>query len=257
MSDTDRVKLSAFIREEFMLGSRPTLTSTVVGQVVGRPALPVNDRLEKLLRWAVARQRTVDDIFNIGEPELVAHTHSKTTREVIALNGYLEQRGLVRKITMDGNYQVTIDGFMEASSHQSGTGSRTAFIAMWFDPQMDDARNIGLIPAIAAAGYTPIIVNSVEYINKIDDEIVAQIRRSRFLVADFTGHRGGVYFEAGFAMGLGLPVFWTCREDALPDLHFDIRQYNCIVWQDPAELALRLQRRIEAVMGVGPVAMGA
>jgi nucleoside 2-deoxyribosyltransferase len=62
-----------------------------------------------------------------------------------------------------------------------------------------------------------------EHINKIGDEIISQIRRSKFLIADFTGHRGGVYFEAGLAMGLGLPVFWTCRRDDLDKLHFDIR----------------------------------
>jgi hypothetical protein len=88
-----------------------------------------------------------------------------------------------------------------------------------------------------------------------DDEIISQIRKSRFLVADFTGHRGGVYFEARFAMGLGMPVFWTCRKDDLPHLHFDIRQYNCIDWADPADLAVRLRRRIEAVIGAGPISV--
>jgi hypothetical protein len=57
-----------------------------------------------------------------------------------------------------------------------------------------------------------------------------------FLSPISPGHRGGVYFEAGFAMGLGLPVFWTCRQDDLDKLHFDIRQYNCIDWADPPSL---------------------
>lgn len=47
------------------------------------------------------------------------------------------------------------------------------------------------------------MIGSKEHSNKIDDEIIGEIRRSAFIVADFTGHRGGVYFEAGFAMGLG------------------------------------------------------
>ena len=41
-----------------------------------------------------------------------------------------------------------------------------------------------------------------------DDEIIAEIRRSRFLVADFThgeDREGVVYFEAGFALGLAIP----------------------------------------------------
>ena len=33
---------------------------------------------------------------------------------------------------------------------------------------------------------------------------MAEIRRSRFVVADYTGQVNGVYFEAGFALGLGL-----------------------------------------------------
>jgi hypothetical protein len=55
-------------------------------------------------------------------------------------------------------------------------------------------------------------------------------------------------------MGLGLPVFWTCQKDHLSGLHFDIRQYNCIDWTDTDDLAVRLRRRIEAVIGVGPIA---
>jgi hypothetical protein len=54
-------------------------------------------------------------------------------------------------------------------------------------------------------------------------------------------------------MGLSLPVFWTCRKDDLLKLHCDVRQYNCIDWTDVADLAQRLQRRIEAVIGRGPI----
>ena len=82
--------------------------------------------------------------------------------------------------------------------------------------------------------------------------MIAQIRSASFVVADFTGHRGGVYFEAGFALGLDLPVIWTCKKDDMKDLHFDIRQYNTIDWETPEDLARRLQHRIEATVGKGP-----
>ena len=72
------------------------------------------------------------------------------------------------------------------------------------------------------------------------------------IVVDFTGRRGGVYFEAGFALGLDLPVTWTCRKDDMQGLHFDIRQYNTIDWETREEPALRLQHRIEAAVGKGP-----
>jgi len=133
--------------------------------------------------------------------------------------------------------------------------SPIGFCAMWF---ADDVRPLwtdAIEPAIHAAGYEPKRIDQHEHVNRIDDEIVAMIRRSRFVVADFTGQRGGVYFEAGFALGLGLRVIWLCREDQLKDVHFDTRQYNFLIWKpgEYADLAKRLQNRIEAALGRGPI----
>ncbi len=101
-------------------------------------------------------------------------------------------------------------------------------------------------------------IDQKEHINKIDDEIIAGIKQSRFLVADFThgedGARGGVYYEAGFAHGLGLPVIFTCQKDSVDKLHFDTNHYNHIVWTTPEELREKLKNRILAVIGEGPEA---
>lgn len=117
---------------------------------------------------------------------------------------------------------------------------------------MNDAW-LALDKGIRDSGYEPLRIDQKQHNNKIDDEIVARIRRSKFLVADFTGHRGGVYFEAGLAMGLGLPVIWLCRKDELEKTHFDTRQYNFVVWDaDKLEqLSKSLQNRIEATIGRG------
>ena len=123
---------------------------------------------------------------------------------------------------------------------------------MWFAHEMEGARREGLEVGVRAAGYKPHRVDDEHHIDQIDDRIIAEIRRSRFVVADLTGHRQGVYYEAGFARGLGTPVFYTCREDAKEGIHFDIRQFNCIMWIEPAQLAQLLQDRIEAVIGLGP-----
>jgi hypothetical protein len=129
--------------------------------------------------------------------------------------------------------------------------SQQGFVAMRFDKDMDYAFIEGIEPAVLAAGYKPLRVDQQEHIGKIDDFIMAQIRQSKFMVADFTGQRQSVYFEAGFAVGLNIPVFWTCRKDDLGKLHFDIRQFNCIDWKDAPELKERLLNRIMAVLGKG------
>ncbi len=132
--------------------------------------------------------------------------------------------------------------------------SDIGFIAMWFAEEVGDLFTQAIGPAISDAGYRPERIDKLEHINKIDDEIIAMIRRSRFVVADFTGQRGGVYYEAGFAQGLNIPVIWICREDEIDDVHFDNRQYNFILWEPDnlPEAKKALQNRIEAVIGQGP-----
>ena len=108
------------------------------------------------------------------------------------------------------------------------------------------------------AGYEALRIDQKEHINKIDDEIIAELRRARFVVVDFThghdGPRGGVYYEAGFAYGRGVPVIFSCRKDAIDKIHFDTRQYNHIVWEPEKldEFRHRLTTRICAVVGDGP-----
>lgn len=128
--------------------------------------------------------------------------------------------------------------------------SRQAFVAMWFNDDLNDAFDKGFKPALEETGYKPVRIDHVEHNEKIDDKIIAEIRKSGLLIADFTGHRGGVYFEAGFALGLGIPVVWTCREDHLQELHFDTRQYSHIVWTTPEDLKEKLRNRIEATIPI-------
>lgn len=158
-------------------------------------------------------------------------------------------------IKSDHGFVITPKGWAYLDSlNRTNTNSTVAFIAMWFDKQVDGA-HLAIEAGIRSSGYEPLRIDRKEHNNKIDDEIVAGIRRSKFLVADFTGHRGGVYFEAGLATGLGLPVIWLCRKDELEKTHFDARQYNFIVWEADqlSELSKNLQNRIEATIGHGPL----
>ena len=244
-------KIGFWTRDQNELGELPVVGTYTVDLVRNLPNKTVLERAERLLRFGIREQKDLGGTFWLNTPSVIGFTHSRHNEDVYALASLLEEQGWLSHNT-GGNAQVTPRGFMHASE-SNVSESVNGFIAMWFDKSMDAARNEGFEPAIREAGYTPVIVSGVEHINKIDDEIISQIRKAKFLVADFTGHRGGVYFEAGFAMGLGLPVFWTCRRDDLANLHFDIRQYNCIDWTDTADLQKRLKRRIEAIIGVGPV----
>ncbi|HEX7999370.1 MAG TPA: hypothetical protein VF528_13370 [Pyrinomonadaceae bacterium] len=157
--------------------------------------------------------------------------------------GYLERGTDINRV------RLGIDGWKRVSElRRYEVKSNQAFVAMWFNKDLDLAWSEGFKPALEKTGYSPLRIDLSQHNEKIDDKIIAEIRRSGLLVADFTGQRGGVYFEAGFAMGLGKSVIWTCREDDVGKLHFDTRQYNHIVWTDASDLREKLMLRIEATL---------
>src|SRR5262249_37846493 len=140
---------------------------------------------------------------------------------------------------------------------RTAVNSAQAFIAMWFSEETDEPYKNGLYKAVYDSGYDPIRIDKEHHhLTKVDDEIIAAIRRSRFVVADFTCEpkrpRGGVYFEAGFASGLNIPIIWTCKNTSIDDLHFDTRQYPHILWTDSGDLYKQLKARIGRLMGDGP-----
>ena len=149
----------------------------------------------------------------------MAWSESVQSSEVQFLIGYLLEKGWIvgqREGHEMGQFTVTVDGYSHIADQAINIDSSQAFVAMWFHDSMDEAFEKGIEPAIREAGYKSLRIDQKEHINKIDDEIIAEIRRSRFLVADFTqgadGARGGVYYEAGFAHGLNLSVIFTCRK---------------------------------------------
>jgi hypothetical protein len=164
---------------------------------------------------------------------------------------FIERKPLGAKVTMKGWERL-------AEISREGRTSPRCFVAMWFDKSMDGIYDQGIEPAIRHAGYDPLRIDKAEHVNRIDDEIIGQIKRSRFMVSDFTGQRHGVYFEAGMMQGLGRNVIWMCRRDELlgSKLHFDVRQFNFIDYETAAEAKEGLYRRILAVEGEGPLVTG-
>ena len=149
---------------------------------------------------------------------------------------------------------LTAKGAIELESADSAD-SAIALCAMWYDASVQPLFDEVIDPAVRQCGYEPLRLDRKEHNNSIDDEIIASIRGARFVIADMTGHRGGVYYEAGFAHGLGLPVIFMLREDDQKEVHFDVRQQNFILWQQDGweEARKRLANRIRATLGQGPL----
>ncbi len=248
-----RALLSGWVREQNNSGATPIITKEALASIFQRPLPTVAQRAFSVLKEAEKGLDALGQPFDMNEPRFLAASYSAEANDVIYLVRTLKDQGLVDIRTLDGTCEILPRGYIKLDELRGlQSGSSQGFIAMWFDTALNDAYERGFQTGVLRAGYDPLRMDRVEHVNRIDDEIIRQINASRFVVADFTGHRGGVYFEAGYALGKGIPVFWTCSSSHMNDLHFDIRQFNCIDWDEPESLAERLATRIEAVLGAGP-----
>ncbi len=188
-----------------------------------------------------------------NEPKYLAVSYSENLEELdfllqlLAHDGFLVTKGHLAA-------SLTPAGCLEAEELQQRRPAVVqGFVAMSFDPALDEAYALDFDPGIRIAGYRPLRIDAKEHAGSISDAILAEIRRSRFVVADYTNSNNGVYFEAGFALGLGIPVIPTCHADWLGKLHFDIRHINTLKWDTPQQLAMSLAKRLSAILGDGPL----
>lgn len=249
-------KISGWVREH----PNVTISEETIPLLKGLQTPTVGEKAEKILRHLVGLEPRPGTVFNLWEGsfnlELEAVGWAVDLEELkFLIHDYLvAEAGFLQK---DGGHKISPKGWAYLDSLRRGnTQSDSGFIAMWFNEEIKPAWT-AIDAGTRAAGYRPLRIDQKQHNNKIDDEIIAAIRRSKFLVADCTAHRNGVYFEAGFAMGLGFPVIWTCRHDDLRNTHFDTRQYNFIVWEPDKldQLTDALQQRIEATIGRGPISL--
>jgi hypothetical protein len=251
------VKLSGWIREQNAAGIVPRVTASIAQRVESMPLPRYLERARKALTvfwkkypsiygWA-AEHIVRQDL------EVIGTSYSADEAAVGVLLRILEREGYVDLGGGHDNCRVTVAGLLAIEQMSTpSTASNQGFVAMDFAESMREAWINGFDPGIRAAGFHPVRIDVKDYVGGITDEIMSEIRQSRFIVADYTGQKAGVYFEAGFALGLGFPVIPTCHADEIERLHFDIRHLNTLSWTTPTELADSLAKRIRAVIGTGP-----
>jgi hypothetical protein len=189
------------------------------------------------------------DVAVIMHDSWAALFSNKSQDQALRMIDQLKSMGYIYTFSTH-QYGMTPKGWQRVRElDHPGRDTKQAFVAMWFDEKHKVYFTDGFKPAIEEdTKWTALRIDRKEHNRKIDDEIIAEIRRSRFVVADFTSHRGGVYFEAGFALGLGIPVIWCVHEDDKDAVHFDTRQYNHIIYSAPDDLRVKLLNRIRATI---------
>lgn len=261
LDDEAKARLTTYLIRSREQGNRtPHIGPDEVESARDASPTLVHDRALSLLEYIAKITPRVGRDARLGQRILgaLAWSESIDHQEVTFLADYLSSLGLLKTSVNASSLQycvVSVEGYSHLARARESLKPNQAFVAMWLDQSLNSTYHAAIKPAIEDAGYEACRIDQRESIGKIDDEIIREIRRSRFMIADFTqgydGNRGSVYYEAGFARGLGLPVISTCREDQLSRLAFDTRQYVHIAWDELVVLREQLANRIGAVIGEG------
>lgn len=134
-------------------------------------------------------------------------------------------------------------------------GGTIVFVAACFNDDLISARNT-IERVVREWGYDPKMVDRVAGDQLIEMKVYELIRASRFVVADLSCHRQSVYYEVGFAHGLGLEVVYTCKEADMGDLHFDLAHRPILKWTDEQQLAEVLALHLRQAFPRGPIVQG-
>lgn len=131
------------------------------------------------------------------------------------------------------------------------------FVAMAFERSDTDELYSKIIgPLLKRNGVTPVIINRRQDNRDINVQIIEQLDRCDFCVADLTYARPSVYFEAGYAERQ-VEVIYTVRADHLkrsqPDearVHFDLQMKPLVVWKNPTDVAFarKLESRLKSTV---------
>ncbi len=259
--------LSGYIREMNELGKYDVYISMEnYKDILASPLIPhtIGAKLEKLILHYYKKTKFFGEEFEPDFSSDYSICYANNEDEAESLFFELVELSFAKQSHFPGRYSLTLEGIQHAE-HITNTrpSSNTCFVAMWFATEMNDVYEHAIKPAIEDKSnydYIAIQVGKKEHNNDITDEIIAGIRECSFMIADMTGYRGGVYFEAGFAKGLGKQVIFTCRQDWFSGetdkdgkvikekVHFDIDHQNIIVWETKEELKKRIVDRIRATI---------
>jgi nucleoside 2-deoxyribosyltransferase len=238
------------------------LTNEFLENLIRNSSYPKSpkDKMDNLLLTIHKRQKYEGhkiELSSTDETRLIAQCYMQNREEVLFYLNTLREVGFVKfgGTLTKGSYNLgpmtfTFKGLEYlVSLEDNGQFSKNCFIAMSFSDSAIELRK-HIKEIVVEAGYTPILIDEVDYDSDvtINDAIISQIKKCKFLIADFTEQKHGVYFEAGYALGLKRPVIYTCKNEDFKNSHFDTNHYPHIVYSTMEELATALKNKIGALI---------
>lgn len=202
--------------------------------------ISLDDDYEGALRWLAA---ALSGLMDARQPVQLPDDERRNIVED-TVNQMLQQLGLTRERITE------LEQLNRVPQRTDGEiDEQLAFVVIAFDRQMDP-----VYKAIQSAGATVGLraerVIDIHGDYQITPKMLQMIRKCRLVVADLSLERPNVYFELGYARGIGKTVVTIAREGT--KIHFDAQDWPYLPYIDsrPLEDDLVERFRFELAAGV-------
>lgn len=242
-------KLSFAVRRRFDRGDHVYINTTNREVILSGIVIPVKvkELAELVLTNVFTDEENKSKELSLSSKNCIRFGIESDTKMRMVLD-YIESEGwftLLRFASGGAHLSLTGKGISHAEDIiNPNYNSNQVFVAMSFNPELNIAYSEAIQEAVRLCKLNPIRIDDTDF----NDEIIANVRnhinQSRFVIADFTDNRPGVYFEAGYAIGRNIPVIYCCRESDKDEIHFDINHNKFIYWNELDGFKTELVKRI-------------
>lgn len=227
-------------------------------RIAGHRTSDIHERLRSQLRLVI------DDSLN----ELCEENNLQMAAEIIRFRKELSIKVIGKLKTYFDNWGLHLDEFLveglrissnvsqllqDAGLHMTPNPVNNSavpiddnfiFVIMSFDKSLDPVYH-SFKKAASIVGLDAQRVSDQLGDYRITDKIIENIRKAFLVIADLSLERPNVYFELGYARGLGKTIIETALEGT--NLHFDIKDWTCIFYSmsDQEGLIHSLKLRFE------------
>ncbi|MCJ7601646.1 MAG: hypothetical protein MUO63_09120 [Desulfobulbaceae bacterium] len=125
-----------------------------------------------------------------------------------------------------------------------------AFIAMPMDPE--DHALVDVLEAVKEAakkcGVLAERIDEPQSNERITDRILESIQRAEYVIVDLTKSKPNVFFEAGYAHGIGrIPIYFARYGTKI---EFDLKDYPVLFFRNLKELKESIEKRIRGLQNL-------
>ena len=267
--DEPQYSLSSYVREynEYIYNRGNDNVIDINNDNVDVKMPQIDEKIIKFLKYIDSKQKFDGGAVEIQNPVFLATLfYCKNIEEFRFLVKQLDYIGYcefedVELVIDTSKCRLTYAGIKEIYAlKDKNSSSNQCFVAMSFSKEHESIFDNGIKPAIESVkdfkAYR--VDRDRKHDDKIDNKIISEIRKSRFLIADFTGNKHNVYYEIGYAMGFRISVIFNCekkysdyaKQNSILEnmIKFDLRQYPCIFFENLEHLKNELRETIEATI---------